>query len=312
MGDEFSVKRGRSNPWLVSTIVLVLLVALLIAGNIFGITGNAVSSNNLGKLAGDFVTNKLQVEGTVESVEKVSGVYQVNMNIQGQTVPLFFTKDGNWIAQGSGLIPLAEEEKATTNSNTQTQEEVPKTDKPSVQLFVWGYCPYGVQAQGPFTEVAKLLKDNAEFEVVPYYAGHGDFEAQENKIELCIQKLYPAKFWDYSAKFVTDIYPACSSTKTVECDTTESTKLMKSLGIDSTKVFDCVKTQGSALQTTASNLAQQAGVTGSPTLVVNGVKVNAARNADAFKEAVCSAFNSVPTGCSTTLSSASSAASGNC
>ena len=38
----------------------------------------------------------------------------------------------------------------------QETQTVPKSDKPVVELFIWSYCPYGVQAQGPLAEVAKL------------------------------------------------------------------------------------------------------------------------------------------------------------
>ena len=87
---------------------------------------------------------------------------------------------------------------------------------------------------------------------------------------------------------------------------------MKTLGISSSKVMSCVEDEGDDLFATASSYAQQNGVTGSPTLLINGVKVNTARNAEAFKAAVCGAFNEAPEECSTTLDSSAAAAAGNC
>ncbi|MFH1364935.1 MAG: hypothetical protein ABIH52_04780, partial [Candidatus Aenigmatarchaeota archaeon] len=58
--------------------------------------------------------------------------------------------------------------------------------------------------------------------------------------------------------------------------------------------------------------AGELGVTGSPTLVINGVRANVARNAESFKTAVCGAFNDAPGDCSTELSSDAAAAQGNC
>ena len=88
---------------------------------------------------------------------------------------------------------------------------------------------------------------------------------------------------------------------------------MDSLGIDSTAVLDCVETQGEALLAASSAKAQSLGVTGSPTLVVNGTKVtNVARTADGFLGAVCSGFITPLEGCSAELSSNAGTVTGSC
>jgi predicted DsbA family dithiol-disulfide isomerase len=161
-------------------------------------------------------------------------------------------------------------------------------------------------------QVATLLKASADFEIVPYYDGHGAYETQQNQIQLCIQKLAKDKYWSYAAKFVSDVYTKCSSVKTEDCDKTESIKVMKAVGIDSTKIMSCVSTDGVALASAASAKAQKAGVSGSPTVTINGVISSAARSAEAYKSAVCSAFNTAPSACSSTLSSSAAAAAGNC
>lgn len=195
-------------------------------------------------------------------------------------------------------LPVAEEEPV---------EVAPKSDKPVVELFVWGYCPYGVQSQGPLVEVANLLSEEADFIIVPYYDGHGAFETQQNKIQLCVQELYPEKYWSYADGFVKEVYPKCSVQRTVECDATESEKIMSSLGIDSKEVMSCVESQGEELFMQAQTEADLASVQGSPTLVINGAKINVARTADAMKNAVCEAFNSVPQDCLVSLSGSGSA-----
>ena len=45
------------------------------------------------------------------------------------------------------------------------------------------------------------------------------------------------------------------------------------------------------------------GVGGSPTLIINGVQSNAGRDSASYLKAICAAFNTAPTECSTTLSS---------
>jgi hypothetical protein len=299
-----SPKKIKINFWMVAAITLAVLLLVVLVFN----SMNKVSADKAGKILSDFATAQ-GVTLTIKNVTSQGSLYAVTAEIQGQTGTFYITKDGKYFT--SSVIPLETTKTQTKNTNTQ-QQEVPKSDRPKVELYVWGYCPYGVQAQGPMAQVAQLLKTNADFEIVPYYDGHGAFETQENKAELCIQKLYPDKYWSYAAKFVSDVYPKCSSTRTVECDKTESTKIMSSLGIDSTKVYSCISTQGDSLFSAASQKAQASGVQGSPTIIINGVTVNVARDAESIKKQVCAAFNSIPSACSTTLNSSAAAASGSC
>lgn len=301
-----AIAKMSKNYWMVATVILaILLVAVLVVGNT-----QTMNKDKAAKQTIDFLN--AQTGGGVElvSVAKSNGFYQVNVSYQSQTIPVYVTLDGKNLV--SGLTPITTV-KPTTNTNTNTQTTtVPKSDKPSVELYVWGYCPYGVQAQGPLAQVASLLGKTATFTIVPYYDGHGAFETQENKIELCIQKLEPTKYWNYAAGFVKTIYPKCSTARTESCDETEAVALMKTLGINSANVLACVDSQGTDLFNAAKQKAQSNGVTGSPTLIINGVIANVARTAEAYKAAVCSAYNTAPAECSTTLDSTAAAAAGNC
>jgi protein-disulfide isomerase len=87
---------------------------------------------------------------------------------------------------------------------------------------------------------------------------------------------------------------------------------MDSLGINSKVVLTCVENQGAELVAEHSSAASSVGVTGSPSLVINGVIVSASRTAEAYKTAVCSAFNDAPEECGETLSSSATTTSGNC
>ncbi len=313
--EESSVKKNRpclrllekmsKNYWMVATVILaILLLTVLVVGNTQTISKNKVAAQTI-----DFLN--AQTGGGVElvSVAKSNGFYQVNVSYQSQTIPVYVTLDGKNLV--SGLTPIT-----TTATKPTTQEpaqtNIPKSDKPTVELYVWGYCPYGVQAQGPVAQVASLLGKTATFTIVPYYDGHGAYETQQNSIQSCIQKLEPTKYWNYAAGFVKTIYPKCSTARTESCDETESVALMKTLGINSANVMACVESQGTALNQVASQKAQTNGVSGSPTLIINGVIANVARTAEAYKAAVCSAYNNAPAECSTTLDSTAAASAGNC
>ncbi|MDP2628622.1 MAG: thioredoxin domain-containing protein, partial [Nanoarchaeota archaeon] len=295
-GKESLTFRIRENPWILSTFILGVLVLILLMNSFLGFSGNVISE----KEAGDNLVSYLSSVGypgfTVKNVESSDGIYKINTLYQGSDVPFYVTPSGFII--GNNLISILPQENI---NNRQSSKDIPKTDKPVVELFIWSYCPYGVQAQAPMAEVVSLLGDSVEFKAVLYYDGHGAFETQENKIQECIQKIAPEKYWNYASGFVANIYPKCGQTQDVSCDKTESVKLMKSLGIDSDAVLSCVNSQGGDLLSDASARAQALGVTGSPTIVINGVKVDVARDAESIKGAVCSAFNNVPSVCGTQL-----------
>lgn len=300
---------NKSNIWM---SVSILLVVVLILSLVFPL---GMSKEKAGTTLVNFLNTEVVQGGgvTLKDVQDKGDIFLVNVLYQGQEIPVYLTKDGKYFIQSATpLTPATANTNTNTNTNTPAQTTVPKTDKPKVELYVWAYCPYGVLAQGPLAEVASLLKASADFEIVPYYDGHGAFETEQNKIQLCIQKNAKDSYWNYAAGFVKDIYPKCSATRDIACDANESIKLMKSLGIDSTKVMACVASEGDALFAAASAKAQQNGVSGSPTITINGVIASVARNSEAYKTAICNAFNNVPAECSNTLDSSTAAASGNC
>jgi len=295
----------RENPWMLATILLAILCLILLVFAFTGnFTGNSISAEGAGQKLLAFYTT-MGIEGlTLDSVEEVSGLYKINFEYEDAIIPFYVTKDGKSFIPGDYVSSFGSEETETETT------EISKSDKPTAELYIWSYCPYGVTALAPFAEVAKLLGSFADFKVYLYYAGHGDFEEQQNKIQACIQESEPEKYWDYAKAFASDIYTKCSGDKA--CDLKESTALMKTLGIDSAKVLSCVNTQGDDLLEEHSNAAQDAGVQGSPTLIINGAQASVARTAEAYKGAVCSAFNNVPSACSQVLDSTGSTTTGNC
>ncbi len=310
-------KKVNNNAWMLATIILSMaLVALGILNLTTTSNVSVISEQAAGELILKFAASQ-GVDATLVETTYEGGIYSVTVSVGEQEFPpLYLTGDGKNLINGQ-LVPLAEIEQASeasTPSQQPTQDEtIPTSDKPKVELYVWSYCPYGVQAQGPMAEVASLLEADVDFEVLTYYDGHGAYETKQNMIQACIQKLNPGNYWDYASKFVTDIYPKCSTNRTEECNMEESLTLMKSLNIDTNKILDCVESEGTAMLADYSARAQQSGVTGSPTVMINGVKANVGRTSEAYKTAICSAFNTAPEECETVLSSASAqAASGSC
>jgi hypothetical protein len=291
----------RKNPWLISTLVLGILVVILLVTTFSGtLTGNAVSKNTAATNLVDYA--KLQgIDVLVNGVSEESGLYSLDVSIDGQNTSLFVTKDGKNIV--NGLIPMIT---STSDTNTKTQTtEVPKTEKPVVELYVFTYCPYGLQMEKATIPVVKLLGDKIDFKIRQIGAMHGDFEKVEAERQLCIEKNYPSKFLDYVLAFAGDT--SCSSGADT-CLTSKLNNLYSQFGIDASKINSCMTSEGQALYDAEVSNSESKGVTGSPTLIINGVETQSSRNEEAVKGVICEAFTSVPTQCSQKLSTSSASA----
>jgi hypothetical protein len=297
----------RKNPWMLSTLVCGALVLLLLISTFFGgLTGNSISSNAAGQKLVDFYKSMGVTEITLKSVEEVSGIYQVNIDYQGQTIPLYITKDGKNVI--TSLNPTETEETTETT-------EIQKSDKPSIELYVFTYCPYGTQMEKAVIPAVKLLGDAIDFKIRQIGAMHdpsgctGDacYESTEAKRQLCIEKLYPSKFLDYVLKFAeSSEIGACNGD--AACLTPKLAALYETLGIDKTKVNTCMKNEGESMYNAEVSNAESKGVSGSPTMIINGVTAQSERNSEAVKGVICSAFNTAPSTCSTALSTTAASA----
>jgi hypothetical protein len=272
----------RENPWIVSTLVFGVLSLILIFMSFSGgITGNVISANDAGEKLNDFA-NAQGVDLIVNSVSEENGLYKINCEIDGKATSLYVTKDGKNLV--SGLIPLS----LTTDSestSSQTQN-VPKSDKPVVELFVMTHCPYGTQAEKGFLPAIVAFGDKIDASVKFVHYFLHDPEYDETPVQICIREEQGDKYNTYLKEFL------------VEGDTEAS--LIKA-GIDKTKLEDCVTNRYEDYYVTDSELSESYGVKGSPTLVVNGQIVNSGRSADAYLNTICSAFTegNVPSECDT-------------
>ena len=295
---EKSFKKSGINLWMIISAVLVVVIIVMAVWPRAGV----LSGQQAGDKFVSFINDNYGSGIIFKSASDQGSLYEINVTFNGNEVPVYVTKDGKYFVEPAYLTPIVSKT-ASSSSSTPAPTNVPKTDRPKVELYIWSYCPYGVAAQGPMADVANLLKNSADFESVLYYAGHGEHEVEQNKIQACLQKYAKNKYWDYAKSFVANIYPECSSTRTIDCDKNNSLSLMKSLGIDYTSVMACVDSQGEALTQEYAARAGTNNVQGSPTIIINGVNVNVARDADSIKNVVCNSFTTAPAECSQTLSS---------
>ena len=253
---------------------------------------------------------------SVDSITDNGDLYAVKITVSGRPYESYVSKDGRLLfPQGIDMTQAAPAASANTAATTPTV--VPKTDKPTVELFVMAYCPYGTQAEKGILPAVRTLGDKIDFKVrFVYYAMHGEKEVKENLNQNCIQSQQPDKYLKYLACFLNDSTGAGSDAVVSAC--------IASSGIDTTKLDACktaTDTQFNVMKnfndkTTWLNgnfpkfdadaaLNTKYGVGGSPTLIINGVESNAGRDSASYLTGICAAFNNAPAECQTALSSTS-------
>jgi Thioredoxin len=311
----------------VFTGIAAVLVLFLIASafpSFFSGPGN--SSGACGDKVLRYVNQNLVQQGTPASLVSVSedrGVYAVKILYQSGNLTLYATKDCSLLFLNTYSMNESEIAAAGTGRNTGTSGQAApvKTTRPTVDLYVMAFCPYGTQAEGVMKPVVDLLGSKADIRVryITSISGttpdsirslHGPSEAQEDLRQVCIQHDYPEKFWTYLSMFDKSCYPQ-SGNVTVQdaCQRNVSAQA----GIDMTTIGACASgPEGLALLKTDEADSGKNQASGSPTLIINGVTYAGARTPEAYKQAICNSFVNAPAECNTTLPSQAANTAGGC
>jgi glutaredoxin len=309
--------------WKIVSLVLVVLLCislfLLIGGGTSGTTASQISSDEASNKAVDFINTNLVQPGTSASLvsnNEFEGLYNITVSYQGNEIPVFVTKDGSYMFLATPLDiteNLPQEETQPT--------ETPKTDTPDVELYVMSFCPYGTQAEEAMKPVVDLLGSVANIQVhfIATVQGdtldsisslHGPTEAVEDVRQLCIIKNYDqATYWNYVIGLNTNcvsLYNDATAYDACWKDTASQNS------IDTTTIQTCIDSEGVDLISADSQYAALNQVSGSPTLIINGVVYSGARTPEAYKQAICDAFTTAPAECSQELNGATSSTTGSC
>lgn len=277
----------------------------------------------------DFINKNLMQPGTTVSIKEASeedGMYKLAINMSnGQEVTSYITKDGKkFFPQAMDIEEVESKNQNTDKPDDQPQAaaNAPKTDKPKVELFVMSFCPFGVIAEDAMSPVVDLLGDKADVNI-RYIASiegddinnvkslHGPIEGIENARQICVLNNYgQEKFWQYVNEINEKCYPIYRNGDDIykACWQTAA----KNAGVNISKIDTCVDKEGPSLIKKEDEIAKGYGVSGSPTLIINGTKINAARNPDGYKTAICNAYNNPPEECKIALSADGGAAQGGC
>ncbi len=311
--------------------IAIIIVGFLIAQALYTLDNNrisgTVSEQKAAEKAVNFIGNvALQGQAPVSLVEssQESGLYKIVIQIEDQTHEAYVSKDGKFLfAQGTDM-DQAQQEQQSQNNNQVQESNIPKNNSPKVELFVMSFCPYGNQAEELMYPVVNSLGDKADIELryviysdyrgggpeycldeeSKYCSMHGVDELKQNVRELCVQEYQPNKFWD----FVKAINSSCSYQNVESC----WENVAKNIGINTSQVKTCLTNEAMDLLAQEVSLNDKYGITGSPQLIINGVEFQGDRSSEAYKQGICSGFNSPPEECSETLTDNTDSVSGSC
>lgn len=267
-----------------------------------------------------YINTNLMAPGAtakIESVTKENGLYKVMVNIGNeQKVESYATLDGKLFfpqAMKTGESTEAAAGGDQAANTPATPENLPKTDKPVVELFVMTHCPYGTQMEKGILPVVAALGNKINFSIkFNDYAMHGEKELKESLTQYCVQKEQTAKYTKYLTCFLKD--------------ETQSATCLNEANVDTDKLAACVaKTDKtySVLDNFKNNKDFRGtfpgfnvqkedntkyNVGGSPTLIINGTEAQSGRDSASLLKTICAAFNNQPKECETSLSSATPAA----
>lgn len=335
MAEKSEKKEGikiKVSPWAISTLILLVILAIFLAYP--GITGRVVSTDGaVTTLSGDEVARKAvdyinkyllagQGTATFVSVEEKNGLYNVKLNIAGRAYDSYVTMDGTLLFPSA--VDLTETPEIPEEQPTGTFD-APDAERPEVDLYVMSFCPYGKQAEDAMEPVIGLLGDKADIkirfianvqgdDVESVQSLHGIEEAKEDLRQICVMKNYDQEtFWNYLNEINENCFSIYRDSEQMDACWKEAAE---KFNIDVDEIETCAYgSEGLDLLKADGELADQYRVTGSPTLIINGARYSGGRTPEAFKQGVCSGFETEPDECSETLegsTAASASSSGGC
>ena len=193
--------------------------------------------------------------------------------------------------------------------------ELQKTETPEVLLFVMSFCAYGNVAEDAMGPVVDVLGDNMEFEPIYIVSGgagswsalHGEQELNQNVREKIIYNLYGLETW---MDYVETVNGLCDYTNADACWKAPA----EEMNINTTEVEELFNNQTyfDELLLREMMFTSQYGVSGSPTLIVNGITMNVARTPESYKSTICDAYIEAPEDCNATLSEEAQGPDGSC
>jgi len=287
----------------------ILIAGLIVAGAIVSVNRPGVEtlpSDKVGEKIISFINEELfQGAGTasLKDITKESGLYKMKILVNGQEVDSYATLDGEFFFPDA--FNLSEFSIPESSTEPTSCGDINKSNNPLLEAFVVSKCPFGLQAQRILNNVVKNIPSLINSIKIRYIgaivnneitAMHGEPEAQENLRQICLREEQADKYWTY-----------------IDCHLKSGEVDSCLTGIDTSNLNACMTDSSRGLKYAQEDFDVQElyGVTGSPTLILNGGKVSeydfGGRTAQALKSLACCGFENQPNFCSQNLNTDSAA-----
>lgn len=293
------------------TLPIILIILLGIIGfATFKEPGSKVGGKSLNQeqaqnVADSFINTYLMNPGTRANIVSISdeyNLYKLNVDIGDDVVESYLSKDGKlFFPQAFNIEEIEQEAGLFDEGGSAPVMQAPKSDKPTIELFVMSHCPYGTQIQKGILPVLYALEDKVNFKMkFVDYAMHGEIELKEQTLQHCLQEEQSDKYYEYLECFLVD-------GNTEQC--------LNDTGVNKTRLNTCIATTDATfkiMENFTNNIGyrgsypgfdihkednEKYGVGGSPTLIINGAEIQANRDPASLMNTICSAFNEAPEEC---------------
>ena len=285
----------RKNPWMVSTLFLIIILMVVIifraSGTGGAITGNVVKDTDAGNSVISFINSQGKGNAALVSSEREGALYKVIVKYNEQDIPVYVTLDGKYLI--SQPIPLtADAELANSGNNNAPSSNVkvnldignsPVTGNKDALVTIVEFsdfsCPYCAAASGDNEKLLTFMKQNnpnwepivtnllkeyvdtgkVKF-AVKYSFGHGGGHPAQ-LVAWCLneQNLY----WKF--------YPQAFAHQDDAENLDKMKELANGLNADMTKLQSCLDSKKYDSQFDKDqNEGTKAGVSGTPAFFVNG------------------------------------------
>lgn len=155
------------------------------------------------------------------------------------------------------------------------ESRIERMGKPTLELFVMSYCPFGIQAEESIIPIVKKFGDEIDFKLqfiaeekdelssqymTPFISLHGYPEVAENIRQLLIAKEYPERYLDYilcRGKKLNKSWEDCAKKKGIDVEKIQ-------------RLFDTPEAE--QLLRESIKRSAELGIKASPTILVDGHK----------------------------------------
>jgi len=335
-----------SPTMLVAVAVVMLAVGLIggyyVLGTYMPMETETVSNGGTSAQTEEFVYNEAKINEITETFGDYFYVYSQGQDVEfsydsyiemdnyvkliyvldGQEFDIYMSKDYKELYPSvltydefKSEVESAKAQFEAMPEETEEPAELEKTDEPEVLLFVMSFCPYGNVAEDAMYPVVDSIGESMYFEPVYIVSGgpgawsslHGNVELNQDVREKIIYNLYGPDVW---MDYVYDVNQKCDYTNADTCwkDPAET------MGINTTEVEELFNNQTyvDELLMKDASITSAYGVSGSPTLIINGMKMSIARTPEAYKQAICDADLTPDENCTVELAADSAAPEGSC